>query len=76
MEYNEWRANSAEKTEEKALKTLDKILDENSNCRLYSQDLDDVKDCLKIISMCRSLRHGGQHDEGSHADHHAAMPMK
>lgn len=76
MEYKEWRANSAEETEEKALKTLNKILEENRDCRLYSQDLDDVKDCLKIISMCHALRHGDQHDERSHADHHAAMTVK
>lgn len=50
MEYGQWRMNCAEKTEEKVLKTVDRIL-EDSNGRLYSQELDDLKDCIHILAM-------------------------
>lgn len=56
MEYGQWRMNCAEKTEEKVLKTVDRIL-EDSNGRLYSQELDDLMDCWKILCMIHSHRH-------------------
>lgn len=51
MEFKEWRQNMAEKSEEKVLKTMGKILEDSHDCRLYSQDLDDLKDCVHILAM-------------------------
>ena len=52
MEYKEWRNNMAESTEKRVLKTIGKILEENEgSCRLHAQDLDDLRDCWKIIAM-------------------------
>ena len=54
MEYKEWRQNAAEETEERVLKTIDKILDDNEgSSRLHAQELDDLLDCWKI--MCHIL---------------------
>ena len=45
MEYKEWRQNAAEETEERVLKTIDKILDDNEgSSRLHAQELDDLLD--------------------------------
>ena len=50
MEYKEWRQNAAEETEERVLKTIDKILDDNEgSSRLHAQELDDLLDCWKIM---------------------------
>ena len=52
MEYKEWRQNMAESTEHRVLKTIGKILEENEgSCRLHAQDLDDLRDCWKILAM-------------------------
>lgn len=52
MEYKEWRHNMAESTEHRVLKTIGKILEENEgSCRLHAQDLDDLRDCWKILAM-------------------------
>ena len=56
MEFAQWRVNCAEKTEEKVLKTIDKIMDD-SNGRLYSQDLDDIKDCWEILGEIHPNMH-------------------
>ena len=56
MEFTEWRKRAAEKTEEKALKTVDHILEE-SNGHLDSNELDDLKDCWKIICMESVFHH-------------------
>ena len=50
MEYKEWRQNAAEEPEERVLKTIDKILDDNEgSSRLHAQELDDLLDCWKIM---------------------------
>ena len=50
MEYTEWRHNAAETTEKWVLKTVEKILDDASgSSRLTSTQLDDLKDCWKIL---------------------------
>ena len=49
MEFKEWRLNASEETEKQVLKTLDCILDNSSSERLYSQELDDVLDCWRIL---------------------------
>lgn len=56
MEFTEWRNRAAEKTEEKTLKTIEHIL-EDSNGHLDSQELDDLKDCWKIICMASGCHH-------------------
>ncbi len=56
MEFTEWRKRAAEKTEEKALKTVDHILEE-SNGHLDTNELDDLKDCWKIICMASGCHH-------------------
>lgn len=68
MEFTEWRTRAAEKTEEKVLKTVDHILEE-SNGHLDSDELDDLKDCWKILCLVREPHH--MHEQRS-----AAMPMK
>lgn len=56
MEFTEWRNRAAEKTEEKVLKTVDHIIEE-SNGHLDSEELDDLKDCWKILCMAREHHH-------------------
>lgn len=52
MEFKEWRMNAAEETEERVLKTIDEILEDNEgSSRLHSQDLDDLMDCWKILCL-------------------------
>lgn len=52
MEYKEWRNNMAECTEKRVLETIGKILEGNEgSCRLHAQELDDLRDCWKIIAM-------------------------
>lgn len=58
MEFTEWRNRAAEKTEERVLKTMNHILDEASG-HLDGQELDDMKDCWKILRLIReSEPHG------------------
>ena len=57
MEYKEWRQNAAEETEERVLKTIDKILDDNEgSSRLHAQELDDLLDCWKIMCHMHPTR--------------------
>ena len=49
MEYTEWKHNAAEKTVHHVLKTIDKIL-EDAGSKLTAGELDDLKDCWKIIA--------------------------
>ena len=56
MEFTEWRTRAAERTEEKVLKTVDHILEE-SNGHLDSDELDDLKDCWKILCMVGESHH-------------------
>ncbi len=44
----QWSHNAAEKTAMHVLKTVDHIL-ENANSHLTSGELDDLKDCWKIL---------------------------
>ena len=56
MEFTEWRHNAAEKTEEKVLKTIDKILEDyEGNSRLGSQAIDDLMDCFKILHKIKQM---------------------
>lgn len=70
MEFTEWRNRAAEKTEEKVLRTVDHILEE-SNGHLDSEELDDLKDCWKILCMARE--HHTMHEQRTTG---AMPPMK
>lgn len=47
---NEWKKRCAEKSVEKVLKTIDHIMDD-SNGHLDDTELDELKDCWKILCM-------------------------
>lgn len=46
-----WEESTMYDVQKKTLKTLDKILEDADKDRLSSDDLDDVKDCLMVLSM-------------------------
>ena len=59
MEFKEWRQNIAEETEKQVLKTAGYLLDNASADRLYSDELDDLLDCWRILCRLPSSSAGG-----------------
>lgn len=60
---DDWLQSSTSKTIELSLKTLDRLLDETDRRDGFTPgELDDVKDCLTILTMAEKLYH---HADGS-----------
>lgn len=59
--YDDWKARAMERSCEKVLKTVDHIIDE-ANGHLDSNELDDLKDCFKILHCIHCMSH---HEETS-----------
>lgn len=54
-DYTEWKKRCAEHTMEKVLKTVDHIMEE-SNGHLDDCELDELKDCWKIIHCIQDIK--------------------
>ena len=60
MGYDEWRERAMGKAEEKVLATLEGIV-ADAGKELSGGELDDMKDCLKILHMIQDCRNHKGH---------------